>query len=134
MQISDVSRLLGISPRVIRHYEVAGLLQPSRFENGYRRFSKADVQRVGWIRDLIGAGFSTREIARLTACLEDGAGDGSHACTLALQSKLTQIDHALVLLTTRRRVVAERLAALRTTTERAPTTDPRPARRARRSP
>jgi len=133
MQISDVSRLLGISSRVIRHYEVTGLLRPSRFENGYRRFSKIDIQRAEWIRDLIAAGFSTREIARLTACIEDGPGDGSNACSVALHSKLTQIDHALALLKTRRRVIAERLAALRATTGQTPVTDQRPARRARRS-
>lgn len=72
MQISDISRRLGVSPRVIRHYEVAGLLRPGRSENGYRRFSKADIRRAEWIRDLIGAGFSTREIRNLTACIEDG--------------------------------------------------------------
>ncbi len=133
MQIGDISRLLGISTRVIRHYEITGLLQPSRCENGYRRFSRADLQRIEWIRDLIAAGFSTREIARLAACLEDGPGEGSDACSVALHGKLTQIDQALALLKARRRVVADRLATLPVTTAHAPTTDQQPGRRPRRA-
>jgi len=133
MQISDISRHLGVSPRVIRHYEVTGLLRPGRSENGYRRFSNADIRRAEWIRDLIGAGFSTREIRRLTACVEDGPGDDDgNACTAALQSKLAQIDRASALLKKRRQLVAERLVALKARTEPVPTTKPRPVSPARR--
>jgi DNA-binding transcriptional MerR regulator len=112
MQIHDVARRLGVSPRTIRHYEVAGLLQPDRSANGYRRFSDTDVRRAEWIRDLIAAGFSTREIGRLAACLDDGNASDGTACAAALHNKLVQIDRTLELLKQRREAVAGRLAAL----------------------
>nr|WP_269435102.1 MerR family transcriptional regulator [Enhydrobacter aerosaccus] len=103
----EAARKLQVSARMLRHYEAAGLLRAARLDNGYRSLSEADVQRAAWVRDLIAAGFSTREVRALAAALDAGAGPP--ICTAALRNKLEQIDRLVDALTNRRRRVAERL-------------------------
>jgi DNA-binding transcriptional MerR regulator/quercetin dioxygenase-like cupin family protein len=42
-RISDVSRLVGVSPTVLRTWESAGLVSPLRTDNRYRLFSPRDI-------------------------------------------------------------------------------------------
>lgn len=75
MQIKEAAGRLGITERMLRHYEQSGLMDAQRSENGYRSYSGADLRRAGRIRDLIATGFSTREVGTMAACLSDeGAG------------------------------------------------------------
>jgi len=62
MQIKEAAERLGITERMLRHYEKEGLMDARRSENGYRSYSEADLRREGRIRDLIATGFSTREV------------------------------------------------------------------------
>ena len=49
--ISQVACLTGVSTKSIRYYESVGLLpRPARFNNGYRRYTKADVNRLILLR------------------------------------------------------------------------------------
>jgi len=50
MRIKEAARRLGISERMLRHYENEGLLRPRRSENGYRWYDEADLRRVARIR------------------------------------------------------------------------------------
>lgn len=109
MLIRDAARHLGVSTRTLRHYEAAGLIRPTRLGNGYRNLSEADVRTAAWVRDLIAAGFSTRELRGLLATFDERQGEA--ACVAALRGKLAQIDRLVEVLQQRRRAVAQRLAA-----------------------
>jgi DNA-binding transcriptional MerR regulator len=51
LTIGNVSKQTGLSTKTIRFYEDEGLVPPPRrSESGYRLYSPADVQRLGFIR------------------------------------------------------------------------------------
>ncbi|MCB9588242.1 MAG: MerR family transcriptional regulator [Polyangiaceae bacterium] len=113
MQIKEAAERLGITERMLRHYEKAGLLEARRSENGYRCYSDADLRRAGRIRDLIEVGFSTREVRRMAACLTDeGAGPCEEGIPQLL-TKLEHIDRMRADLDARREAVLNRIAKLR---------------------
>lgn len=93
MQIKEAAEKVGVSERMLRHYEQQGLMEPDRGDNEYRRYSDADLRRAVRIRDLIAAGFSTREVRALAPCLSD---DGAGPCEqglVDLEQKLTHIEN-----------------------------------------
>ena len=49
--ISQIARMTGVNAKAIRYYESIGLLpRPARFDNQYRRYSMADVNRLILLR------------------------------------------------------------------------------------
>ncbi len=46
MQAKEAAERLGISQRMLRHYEKEGLLQVNRTSNGYRTYSETDLRRA----------------------------------------------------------------------------------------
>ena len=47
MQIGELAKALGVTPKTLRHYEKAGLIPEAiRDANGYRNFSPAAIQRA----------------------------------------------------------------------------------------
>jgi len=113
MQIKEAADRLGISERRLRHYETSGLMETSRSDNGYRRYSEADLRRAGRIRDLIATGFSTREVRAMAACLSD-EGDGPCEDGIPMMlKKLAHIDRLRADLDARREAVLGRIAVLR---------------------
>ncbi|MFQ1702006.1 MerR family transcriptional regulator [Loktanella agnita] len=113
MQAKAAAESLGITQRMLRHYENEGLMHVARNLNGYRHYSAADLRRAGRIRDFISTGFSTREIRAMSACLSD---DGSGACEGGIEKltqKLADIDRLRSELDARRAAVQDRLASLR---------------------
>lgn len=113
MQAKEAAERLGITQRMLRHYEKEGLLDVRRTRNGYRSYGDADLRRAGRIRDFIATGFSTREIRAMRACLSDeGAGpceDGIEKLT----EKLEHIDRLRAELEAKRSAVLDRLATIR---------------------
>ncbi len=109
MRIHQAAQRLGVSTRTLRHYEASGLLRADRLGNGYRDLSDANLRRAEWVRDLIAAGFSTRELRALVATLD--AEPASAVCVAALRNKLDQTEHLISVLERRRAAVAERLQA-----------------------
>jgi DNA-binding transcriptional MerR regulator len=109
MRIGIVAQQLGVSTRALRHYEAAGLIRPTRLANGYRVLSAAEVRRAEWVRDLIGAGFSTRELRQLLSTIDGEKAET--ACVAVLRKKGEEIDCLTAGLAERRRAVALRLAA-----------------------
>jgi DNA-binding transcriptional MerR regulator len=69
LAIGQVSARTGVSRRLLRYYEVRGLLSPARHPNGHRLFSCSDVERVDRITALLGTGLSTSQIRRVLDCL-----------------------------------------------------------------
>jgi len=92
MQIKQAAERLGISQRMLRHYETQGLLGTTRSENGYRHYSEADLNRAARIRQLVALGFSTREVKAMADCLSDEGARPCEAGLALLARKLQQIE------------------------------------------
>ncbi|PXX60418.1 DNA-binding transcriptional MerR regulator [Nocardia tenerifensis] len=96
MRIKDLSERTGASPRMLRHYENAGVLTPRRDPNGYRQYGEADVKTVHDIRCLLACGLSLTEAAALIhiACTApQSATDADRAEVLAqLDERARQLD------------------------------------------
>ena len=110
MRIQEAARYLGASARSLRHYESEGLIEPRRAANGYRTYAPPEVERAEWVRDLIAAGFSTRELHNLLTALGEGPRKRGVDCSVVMQGQLNQIDQAIAALRKRRHASARRLA------------------------
>lgn len=63
--ISIAAELTGIEPHMLRAWENAGLLTPSRSDGGTRRYSRDDLTLARHIGDLAGDGLNLPGIARV---------------------------------------------------------------------
>ena len=62
MLINEVCRECNLTKKAVEYYTEQGLIRPDITENGYRRFSDADVLKLRRIAVLRGLGFSVPEI------------------------------------------------------------------------
>ena len=62
MLINEVCRECNLTKKAVEYYTEQGLIRPDIAENGYRRFSDADVLKLRRIAVLRGLGFSVPEI------------------------------------------------------------------------
>ncbi len=66
MNISRAAELSGVSAKMIRHYEGAGLIPAAgRNDSGYRVYTMDDVHRLAFIRRARAVGFGTPDIRQL---------------------------------------------------------------------
>ncbi|MFJ9608571.1 MerR family transcriptional regulator [Kitasatospora sp. NPDC101176] len=65
MQIGELARRTGATPRALRYYEEQGLLRPERRPSGYREYDERDVDAVHAIRTLFAAGLNSATIAEV---------------------------------------------------------------------
>ena len=66
LRIGELSRRVGVSPELLRAWEVRyGLLQPTRSPGGFRLYSEADEERIRRMRAYQDQGLSAAEAARL---------------------------------------------------------------------
>lgn len=64
--IGDASAMTGLSAKMIRHYESAGLLpEVNRTFAGYRLYTDADLHRLRFVRRSRNLGFSMKQIEAL---------------------------------------------------------------------
>ncbi len=63
--ISEVSALMGISNELLRHYERLGLISPERDENGYRRYTAMDVDKLSGVRRYKNMQFPLEQVEKL---------------------------------------------------------------------
>lgn len=74
--IGQVSKLCAVTPRMLRHYEKMGLIQPDKIaDTGYRYYSIETMNLVQTIRYLIDGGFSLDEIKESIHCEIDSYRD-----------------------------------------------------------
>jgi len=77
MTVTQLARMIGIEPHVVRYYVRVGLLRPVRDpKNGYKLFHKYDADRLVLIRQAQELGFSLAEITELL----DSPRHGSSLC------------------------------------------------------
>ena len=74
-RIGEFSKLVRVSPRMLRHYEKCGLLYPAEIDRftGYRWYSAGQIPLLGRIVALRDMGFSIDEISGLLANFDDPA-------------------------------------------------------------
>lgn len=77
MNISKVSKITGISARMIRFYEAEGVVVSSRRDaSGYRDFDPENIANLRFIRNARELGFELREIRQLLEMWRKGPGKG----------------------------------------------------------
>ena len=91
-RIGEFSKLVRVSPRMLRHYEKCGILFPAEIDNltGYRQYSAGQmalVQRITLLRDL---GFSIEEMRDILPRMDDYA-----YMNAILRSKITSVQSAM---------------------------------------
>ena len=60
--IGDLAERIGVTPRVLRHYEQQQLVSPGRMENGYRFYDRRQAIRATNIKTLFDLGLSADDI------------------------------------------------------------------------
>lgn len=70
--IGELAARTGLSVSALRFYEERGLLRALRSPGGQRRFRRADIRRVSFIRIAQGLGLSVAEIGAELARLPEG--------------------------------------------------------------
>lgn len=75
--IQQLAKIAGTTSRTLRHYDAIGLLVPTRDANGYRRYSKRDVERLQLILFYRSLDFSLETIHELL----DADTDRAHILT-----------------------------------------------------
>lgn len=71
--VTTLAREAGATPDAVRHYTDLGLLRPVRDAgNNYRRYTAADLRRLGFIRTSRELGFSLDDIASILADADHG--------------------------------------------------------------
>ncbi|TBW40403.1 MerR family transcriptional regulator [Siculibacillus lacustris] len=68
MRIGELSRLSGVSVRMLRWYERCGLLAPHRTSTGYRIYRPDDLETVAHVVELNAAGLTLATIRRILPC------------------------------------------------------------------
>ncbi len=108
LQIGEVARLIGVSPKTIRYYQEIGLLtEPKRTESGYRLYTAQDLLRLQRIRRLCSLGLPLERIKEML-----GEPDHEHEQVLrnALQSLVEELTAQILELEERREMLEKLLA------------------------
>jgi Cu(I)-responsive transcriptional regulator len=85
VKIGEVSSRVGVSQRMIRHYEKIGLVPaPVRRESGYRDYDARDVHSLRFIGRARDLGFGIEDIRQLLALWQDRSRSSADVKALAL--------------------------------------------------
>jgi MerR family mercuric resistance operon transcriptional regulator len=108
MTISQLARRAQVGTETIRFYEREGLLvQPRKPQEGYRQYGDEHVERVRFIKQCQGFGFTLQEAKDLLGMLDRGEADCEPACNLA-KRKIAELRKKIA----EYKALAERLEAL----------------------
>ena len=88
MRIGEAAALSGVSAKLIRYYESAGLLSPAGPDaNGYRNFDERNVHELRFIRRARSLGFPIKQIDELLELWRDKRRASSKVRALAERHK-----------------------------------------------
>lgn len=106
LRIGEVARLVGVTPKTVRHYEKIGLLPDAdRSESGYRLYSANDLLRLHRVKRLRSLGLSLQQVRSVL-----GEGDRESSLRTTLGALRTQVETEISRLEERRRRIDETLA------------------------
>lgn len=116
MRIGELSRRSGISVRMLRYYETAGLLRPARLPSGYRVYGNAEVEIVERVHRLNAAGLTLAVIRRILPCARAGSLDFEPCAAFrhSLHQRIKELDSRISELSESRRLLAGYLATAST--------------------
>ncbi|GAA5316256.1 MAG: Cu(I)-responsive transcriptional regulator [Candidatus Pelagadaptatus aseana] len=107
MNISQAAKISGLPAQTVRYYESIGLVSPARMaHNGYRSFSKSDVDRLCFLKQAKTTGFSLEESRDLLALYENADRRSQHVKQLVLD-KLSRLDQQIEELMAMRQTLSE---------------------------
>ncbi|PCI21900.1 MAG: MerR family transcriptional regulator [Piscirickettsiaceae bacterium] len=93
MKVSELSKLLRITPDTVRYYTRVTLLSPIKDSiNGYNYYTESDLRRLRFILSARQLGFSIKDIKQILT----EADKGHTACPLVrelLQKRLEETEH-----------------------------------------
>jgi DNA-binding transcriptional MerR regulator len=113
MLIGEVIERCGVTRDTIRHYEAQGLIdEPDRLDNNYRDYAPETVNRVQFIRDMQGVGFTLRQTRELLGLYDEGVATCGNTAPL-LQSHLKDLDEKIGRLMEMREKLGEFLGGCR---------------------
>ena len=111
LRIGEVAERTGVSIDTVRYYERRRLLpRAARTRGGFRLFSTEAVERIRFIKQAQGLGFSLQEIEKLLT----GGGKGAAECRGVrdlLRAKLGELDERMKAMGEFRNTLAHHLAA-----------------------
>ena len=86
MNIGEVSKATGVSPKMIRYYEATGLIGvAARSGSGYRTYNDRDVHTLRFVRRARDLGFSVDQIGDLLQLWRDESRASADVKRLALR-------------------------------------------------
>jgi len=101
LRIGEVARLVGVTPKTVRHYEKIGLLPAAeRSENSYRLCSANDLLHLNRAKRLRPLGLTLRQVRAVL-----GTGDRELSLRTILEALRTQVDSEMARLEERRRLI-----------------------------
>ncbi len=93
MRISEAARLSGVSAKLIRYYEGAGLLSPAgRDANRYRIFNERNVHELRFIKRARSLGFPIKQIDDLLKLWRDNQRPSRKVRALATLHRQSVVD------------------------------------------
>jgi len=95
--IGEAARLLGTTPKTLRHYEKLGLITPGRSDSGYRVYAPEQILKLLRIRQLQALGLSLRQIKLILK-----EQDNEQLFETILQSLLDKVEEQIAVLEDRR--------------------------------
>jgi DNA-binding transcriptional MerR regulator len=100
MKIGELAQRAGVSVRALRYYEEQGLLSPERTPSGQRRYTEDTVEVVRLFQQFYAAGLSSRTIATLLPCVNNGRTTATQRRTLRaerdrLAARVEEMTHTL---------------------------------------
>lgn len=108
MQIGKLAAVTGVSIRMLRYYERAGLLHPARTEAGYRRFTAEDIEVVKRILTLNRAGLTLSAVRGLLNCVRSGTAP-CETLKIKIRDQLNQIERQIEALSESRKLLSQLL-------------------------
>lgn len=112
LKIGGLAKIVGTTPRALRHYEDVGLIKPVGITStGYRQYSENQIQVVSRIRELQKVGLSLDEIKEVIGLYfqENRKIEAKKKTLEYLEDHCAEIEHKIKLLQKMRQEIVNQI-------------------------